>query len=134
MADHIHTPLDVHRVRSLQEYREAQLAWILQSRRGLPSSFWRDPWVATDPVTVVVDSGAWKVACVTPSCGNYPVLCPSGGVALCFNCGAVYEGVAMPADYAEIAEKLLKRPFNLRYWTTETLEEIDAINAQLGVS
>ncbi len=132
MAEHIWTPLEIHGVRTLQEYRQAQFDFIQKCRLGYPSPTWVDPYLSADPVVVLVDGGTWKVTCATAGCGNYPVVDPVAAVALCFNCGAVYEDVAMPAEAAGIEARLIIRPFSLRYWTTETLEELDAMNAEWG--
>ena len=101
------TPLHVNGCRTEAEYRTKQHAAMAQGRAHYPQFKWSDPWICGDAVTVVVSGGKWLVCC---RCGNYPSVHPDWRLALCFECGAMYERVQMPADAVAIEAVLVERP------------------------
>lgn len=108
------TPLHVHSARTPAAYRQQQAQYIAQGRRRYPALRWRDPWVVVLNPAVVVEGGKWLVPC---ACGNYPSVHPDWQLACCFECGAVYEGLVLPAEASAIEQALLERPHPaLRAW------------------
>jgi hypothetical protein len=54
-------------------------------------------------------------------------------MALCFECGAMYEGLTLPDDFDEIEQILTQRPHaRFMHWTNETLDELRAENIERG--
>lgn len=131
----IMTPRHVHGVRTAAEYRERQAAAIASWRQHYPSLPWRTPWrYDGEPPPVFVSGGKWLIEC---ACGNCPSVAPEwGGLACCFECGAIYEGCVMPEHAAEIARALAKRPRLIqRYWRPGlTIDDLQRENALLGVT
>lgn len=126
------TPLHVHGVRTEADYRALQSQFIARGRQVRPALQWRDPWVCADQPDVFVAGGKWLVAC---ACGNAPSVSPEWRLALCFECGAIYEGVTMPPDAAAIEAVLSRRPHPInRAWRRpETVEDLQRENAAHGV-
>jgi hypothetical protein len=58
-----------------------------------------------------------------------------GGLALCYECGAVYEGVEMPEIAQEIERLLVVRTsYAVRYWSPHiSLEHLMEENKMMGV-
>ncbi len=79
----------------------------------------------------LVRHGVWKIAC---SCGEHPVYSPEWGLACCFHCGAVYDGIPLPPMLAEIERLLLLRPVMVhRNWCPpETVDDLRAENLAHG--
>ena len=76
---------------------------------------------------------AWKWVVHCPVCDNRPVY--GWGIACCFECGAIYEGLTLSEDAAEITRILELRPkLSQRNWLpTETLADLQAQNIEIGV-
>lgn len=129
----IMTPLHVNGCRTEAEYRAKQRAAMAKGRARHPQFEWPDPWVCLDPVDVLVSGGKWLVVC---RCGNYPSVHPDWRVALCFECGAIYEGLTMPEDAADIEAVLVERqaPANRAWLPHETIAELVAENVERGVA
>jgi hypothetical protein len=121
-------------VRSKADYFAQQKAEIDRRRKMLPNYPWNNPWVYVGPLPAVfVSNGKWLIEC---PCANCPMLEPEwDGLALCYDCGAIYEGLALPPDAAEIEAILIKRPkLGQRYWAPgQSLDTLIAINTELGI-
>jgi uncharacterized Zn finger protein len=67
-------------------------------------------------------------------CGNVVIVHPDWRLGCCFECGAVYERVLMPAQRAEVEALLIPRRHpSLRGWkATEPLEQLERENAHLS--
>jgi hypothetical protein len=119
----IKSPRHVHpRVRTADDYRARQREHIQEGRRQYAALAWRDPWLCLDRPPVFISAGKWLIEC---ACGNCPSVAPEwGGLACCFECGAVYEGLEMPSDAAAIEAVLVQRPsLNARHWEPGTTVE-----------
>jgi len=132
MTTTLFTPLQVHGVRTDVEYRQAQRDHLLRLRQSRPSLAVREPWRAQERPPVIVSGGKWLVRC---ACGNAPSVAPEWRLALCFECGAVYEDLAMPEGQTEISAALLERQSaSQRHWTPgETAADLRAENRRNGV-
>lgn len=83
---------------------------------------------------VYVDGWKWCIVCGDGvHCGNRPAY--AWGIAGCFDCGAYYEDLVLPADADEIERILAFRPkLAQRSWYPgETLDALRAENASIGV-
>lgn len=80
----------------------------------------------------LISGGKWLVRCV---CGNAPSVAPEWRLALCFECGAVYEDLVLPDAQPDITAALLERPSpSQRHWTPgETADDLRAENRRNGV-
>lgn len=124
-------------VTSPESYRLAFERHVAQGRMRYPNLNWPRAWRSIAAVQPFVSGGSWKVACGTPGCTDSPLVAFEwGGLAICFACGVVYEGVAEPAERAEIERILLNRPHpSMRNWNwpiPETLTELRAQNREHG--
>jgi hypothetical protein len=128
----IMTPVHLHGVRDALEYRAKQRAYITNGRRTAPALNWRDPWLSLEKPEVLILAGKWICWC---ECGNYPSVHPLWRLACCFECGAIYEGLTMPADAEVIAAVLAKRPrIATRAWLPpQSVEELRAENRAQGL-
>lgn len=109
-------PAEAHGVDTPDAYRAFQAALIAENRRRRPMIAWRDPFVhaATDLVPFV-SGGRWVVLC--RDCRNAPLYDPDWQLACCPECGAIYQGIAPPADATAIEETLMARPdAATRHW------------------
>lgn len=127
-------------VRSEQDYRTRQREAIDQARRYYPNLPWRDPWVSADTPAVFISGGRLVIECTTTGCGNCPMVAPEWGaeglaLALCYECGAVYERIELPADLPQIEALLTVRSVLAhRYWNPMlSLAHLAAENAANGV-
>ena len=87
------------------------------------------------PAVAFVNYGRWVVTC--PDCNNGIYTHPDRG-AWCCNCGntqldGMQRPVTWPAERDEIEAILASRPQANQHWTTETLAELLAENADHGV-
>lgn len=127
------TPLHIHNVRTPDEYRRAQLETLMSLKRSHPSLFAGiSVFLSLAKPTVFVSGGKWVVRCL---CGNAPSVDPEWRMALCFECGAQYEGLDIPEEHREIAALLLRRPnVSNRHWSPpETVADLEAENRAHGV-
>lgn len=125
-ARHVHP-----RVNTEADYRARQAEALAALARAYPNLPWQGARVVAELPSAFVSGGRWLVEC---SCGNCPALAPEwGGLALCYECGAVYEGVAQPVDAEEIERLLVARKHpSMRYWNpTQAVETLRADNARL---
>ena len=128
-------------VTSPQTWRHAFERHVAEGKRRYPRLVWPSAWRSVASVTPLVARGSWKVQCATPGCGEQPLLSFEwGGLSICFNCGAIYEGVPEPRDRREIERVLLERPDpSTRNWNwpmldgTETVDDLTRENAAHGV-
>jgi hypothetical protein len=130
----IRTAAEIHRLRtdghaapvaSLADYRRAH-AQAIHALGLLPT-------LSDEVPDVYVEAWKWCVVCATADCDNRPAY--GWGTACCFDCGAIYQGLTLPDDAAAITSLLELRPkLSQRGWlTTETLDDLAAQNAMLGV-
>lgn len=126
------TPLHVHGARSAADYRAKQKLYIAAARASMPALNWRDPWPATERPDVLIAAGKWLVPC---ACGNFPSVHPGWRLACCFECGAVYEDLVIPADAVAIAAVLVRRPrIQERGWIApQTVDHLRAENVAHGL-
>lgn len=121
-------------VNTLEDYRRKHAEALARGRLAYPNLDWPTPWVSSVHPPVFVSGGMWQVRCATPGCGNAPMVSPEWRVALCWDCGAVYEGLAIPADAAEIERVLvLRQHLGWRNWNWPMLdgsESVDVLRAQ----
>lgn len=103
-----------------------------EGRRRYPGLVWPRRWRSVATPAPIVSGGSWKIQCATADCGEHPLVkFEWGGLAICFGCGAVYEGIAAPADRAEIERLLLNRPeARTRNWSWPSPETVDDLRAQ----
>lgn len=129
----IMAPLHVHGVRTEAEYRQQQRDKLAQARHFHPQFEWPDPWESKEVPTVFVAGGKWLVKC---DCGNYPSVHPDWRLALCFECGAIYEGLTMPDNAEDIEAVLVERPHpaNRAWLPSETVNDLIAQNVEHGVT
>lgn len=106
-------PEQAHRVKTPEEYRQKAQAFLL--RHGA-SPVLRE---RTEQSPAYVSDGRWVCDC---DCGNSPSVSPEWGMAVCFECGSVWQPT-MPADYREAERILLARSsvFNRHYFPTDHL-------------
>jgi hypothetical protein len=82
---------------------------------------------------VFVAGGRWQLRCTTPECGNCPAVQPEWGLALCWDCGAIYEGLSVP-DAEAIERVLLRRLMVHRNWMPpETVADLERENLAHGL-
>lgn len=127
-AKHVHP-----RVNSADDYRARQREAIDALRVQYPNLPWTLPHVVAPNPAAFVSGGRWLVEC---RCGNCPALAPEwGGLALCYECGAVYEGVDLPSEAIDIERLLVQRDQpSMRYWNPAiTVEALREQNATLGI-
>jgi len=128
-------PHQVHgsNARTEAEYRLFQRAILRRNGRG-------DPWVYLGPPPLMFVSGG-KCVIDCPNCGNGPVVDVSRRLALCCECGAVCEGVGVPAaeDLETLTAIMANRPQaarNSRHADDQrpaTLSELDVENVERGL-
>lgn len=131
----IRTAADIHRLRidarptpvaTAGDYRRAQ-AQALHAING------PIPFLAEEQPDVYVEAWKWVIRCASPDCDNRPAY--GWGIACCFDCAAIYEGLTLPDAADEITRLLEQRPkLSQRTWLpTETMADLQAENATLGV-
>lgn len=123
-------------VRTEEDFRRQQLAIIKKNMAAYRHLPWRLPWRSPDQPLVRVDGGRWMVTCTTEGCFNGLVVAPDwNGLALCAECGAIYEGLQMPPEAADIERLLIKRRrLSDRFWLPGgTVEQLAAENRAAGI-
>jgi hypothetical protein len=101
-------PLEAHGARTVGEYYARQAQHIEDMKRARPELAWRDPFIVESASPrPFISGGRWVVIC---PCGNAPSFDPEWRVALCFECGAQYVGVAVPKEWESIEAALMARP------------------------
>ena len=116
-------PKEAHGVKTAEDYRTKQAEHIAACRQALPDREWRTPWIfaGTHP-QAVVNWGRWVVEC---PCGNCPSASDEWNLALCFECGAIYNAVSFPDHRDEISRALMTRPrMEDRCWRPESLSAV----------
>lgn len=128
----IMSPLHVHGARTEREYEALQRRMIANGRIAHHALNWRDPWESEDQPPVFISGGKWLVRC---ECGNAPSVHPEWLVSRCFECGAIYRGLALPvnADRIEAVLALRPRPSNRAWSGSETVEDLVVENVLHGV-
>lgn len=119
-------------VTSRESYILAFERHVGEGRRRYPGLVWPRRWRSVAPVAPIVSGGSWKVHCATPGCGEFPLVNFAwGGLAVCFNCGATYDGIQPPADRVEIERILMNRPQpHMRNWNWPHPESVAVLRAQ----
>jgi hypothetical protein len=127
-------------VRSEQDYRQQHRVAIAKLQQAYPNLPMRGVWESPDVPQPFVSGGRWVVECTTPGCGNCPMVAPGWGaeglaLACCYECGATYERIVMPAEADDIERLLVRRMQpGLRYWNPEvSLEHLRTHNGALGL-
>lgn len=127
-AKHVHA-----HVRTEADYRARHLEAMRRAVAMYPNLDCRLPWRPETQPAVFVAGGFWQVRCVTPGCGNYPAVQPEWGLALCWDCGAVYDGLQVP-DATDIERVLMRRPMVHRNWIQpETVADLERENRAHGL-
>ena len=117
-----------HNVASAAVYRQKQAEAIaLKVRRGARYQI----HTIADPIVAYVSAGTWVVSC---ACGAGNATDPEWGVAYCFACGAQYDHVVFPAEWAALETALLERPEPaMRHWLPgESVAEIETQTAMMA--
>lgn len=125
---HVHPGVNTER-----QYRLAQAKAIRDGQERYQNLEWRQPWLYLGAAPeVIVSGGRWLIRCATPECGNYPSASPEWRLALCYDCGAIYEGLIFPDDIAEIERLLLLRPTlsTRNLLPTDTVAQLERENAE----
>lgn len=122
-----HDPLPPTAVASPVEYQRAQREFLQAQIPPQPVL------VATTMPPVYVEGWKWCIVCEASDCDNRPAY--GWGIACCFECGRVYEGLTLPDEADEIERILSLRPkLSQRSWLpTETTADLQAQNETLGV-
>ena len=117
------------------DYRRAHRDAIARGRARYPNLEWPEPWLALFAPSAFVAGGMWQLRCATVGCTNCPSVSPEWRLALCWDCGAVYERVPLPVDIEAIERVLMRRPdVSSRNWLpTETVEDLVRENAEHGI-
>lgn len=135
VPDYLLGPHHVHPgVNTEADYRRQQAETIARGRALYQNLPWRDPWRWTGSLpSVRVAQGAWQIECAT-GCGNFPSVSPEWGIALCYDCGAVYEDIMIP-EAAEIERLLVRRQrlANRNWLPGETVADLARGNAAHGL-
>lgn len=129
-------PRHVHPgVNTEADYRRRHLEAILKGRKKYPNLDWQNPWPTVARPPVYVSGGMVQIRCATPGCGNCPAVSPEWRLALCWDCGAIYEGLELPEDFDAIARLLVARPeLSTRNWLPgETVEDLERENVEHGI-
>lgn len=128
-AKHVHP-----RVRTEAEYRQLQAVFLQRQRAAYAHLADLQVHPAPASAEAFISDGKLLVEC---ECGNCPAVAPGWGaapecdverdrlaLALCFECGAVFEAIVLPADLDAIAAALLVRPkLSDRYWSPDVSVE-----------
>jgi hypothetical protein len=118
-------PVQAHGVHSAEEYRARALAAV--RAHGVPGLTEQ-----SEQSVAYVSDGRWVVDC---ACGNSPSASHEWGLAICMECGAVYEPT-FPAARPAIEDTLLARarPSQRHFFPQrgETLQSLKAENRQHG--
>lgn len=113
-------PLEAHNARTPEDYHMRQAAFLAALQQARPYLTWPTPHPATQPPAAgpLVEWGRWKIAC--GACANWPSYAPAWQLACCFECGAIYDGLAVAGDVLAIEADLLARPTMAeRNWSPE---------------
>jgi hypothetical protein len=100
LRDAIGTPVELHQVASAEAYVQRAKEYLV-AHGGLPVLA-----EATQRPPAYVSHGAWVCQCV---CGNGCSAHPDWGIAVCYECGALYRPV-FPRQRAAGEAVLLRRP------------------------
>jgi hypothetical protein len=135
LSDFIQTARHAHpNVNTETDYRQRQGEALASVQRAYPNMPTRGVHKAETKPAAFISGGRWLVECT--ECGNCPVIEPDWKLALCYECGAVYEDIDMPEDRTEIERLLLlrKSSYSVRYWNPHlTLDHLREENKLLGV-
>ena len=119
-----------------QSYLARHRLAFLEAKQMFPALAWPTPWISEVRPALTVRQGIWKIACATLGCLNHPVVSVEWRLALCWDCGAIYERLLIPADIEAIERVLLQRPVpeTRNWWLDETLADLIAENAAQGIA
>lgn len=125
------------RVKTESDYREKQREAMRRGRLKYPNLDWPDPWryEGGSLPSVYLSGGMWQIHCATVGCGNRPSASPLWRLALCFECGAIYEGLVFPPNVRGIERALLARPIpaNRNWLPHETVDDLQRENRAHGI-
>lgn len=121
-------------VNSANRYRQWHAEQIANGKKLYPNMPWGDPCVRHGrPPDLFISGGVARIECVTDDCGEAPAvwLTSEPHIACCIGCGAVYEGIELPARWSEIEAALVRRrEAAARYWNpTISVEDLVTQNA-----
>ena len=124
-----------------EDYLRLQRDAITTGRKRYPNLVWSDPWISDAAVVPYVTGGLVQIRCGTTGCGNCPSVSLDWGIALCWDCGAIYKNLSI-ADVDRATDVLLCRPvMATRNWRIspvgellphETVEALIEQNIQAG--
>lgn len=132
MVPIIYGPQEHHRVRSVEEYRRAQAAFIAkQAQSGARVAVHDSP----APLVARIDANTWLIDC---ECGAGNATHPDWALACCFGCGAIHTAIVFPDPLLRGAiETVLlgrPRPFDRSWRPGETLETLVAENLAINAA
>lgn len=118
--------------RTQEQYARRHLRQMTDKREAFPALDIRLPWDSRTKPVPFIAGGKWVVLC---ECGDAPMASPEWDEARCFNCGAIFRGLAWPAQRAEIEAELLDRPQAVvRAWLPdESVEDLRQQNRDRGI-
>jgi hypothetical protein len=121
-------PTEMHRHQGVRD----RATFAVAQERFLASGGRPGQWECDMPADPRVNHGRWIVDCV---CGNGASVSHEWREARCFACGAVYRGVAFPANADEIERVLVARPNRAtQNWRHETVDVLRSENMEHGVT
>lgn len=100
-----------------------------------PHLIWPDPWPTVVKPKVYINCGRWMISCATLGCGDCPIVHPGWRAAVCFECGAVYTTLDIPANADVIEAILVARPqaVNRNWVPSETVADLIRENREHGL-
>ena len=129
-AKHLH-----RRVRTEADYRARHLEALNRFNWEYPHLRRLSPWVTISKPPIYVTESLVQIRCATPGCYNAPAVSIEWRLALCWDCGAVYEGLEVPPKWPDVSRVLLARPDPAtRNWLPgETVDGLIRENAEHSI-
>lgn len=132
MVPFLYTARDHHSVRTAEEYRLAQMAWLARRAAAGGRAVVHD---SPGALAARIDANTWLVDC---ECGAGNATDPAWGVAYCFGCGAVHRTIVFPdpSVRAAIEATLIARatPFDRSWRPGEPVAALAEENRSIGAA
>ena len=100
-------------VRTPEQYVAWHAQKIAELQAAYPNMGFRSPWPYVGALPPIGISGGKSVIRCATGCGNFPSVGTEpgwDGLACCVDCGAVYTGLVIPAQWEEICGAIVRRP------------------------